>query len=412
MSIVSLFTNTLKKAMKARETEVKEHARSDGLLGPTNQDAAGSFTPLRPAPTPDDQFGPEALDLKIAAEPDSVTTPVVGEQTKDGDILVKIGDVIREDDPQPEVRSSPAVDSATAAEPEPSLTEPAPELTETTTVYKVESPFGQKLEFPTDHKIEGGSDLKDEWPLDLKLKDALEQKLGLPVDQKLEVPFDHKVELPPEIGETAGVSGPIIDIRGGVDSGSGFPTKASDGPTSFVSSDPEEGGEINRYSADPEEGGEFTRASADPEEGGEFTGGRLPLRDFGGDPFKIEIEDLAAIPESPSSPPGVPVPYPNISAAAADGDESGLTELARKAGEGQKDYLVVKLNEVIVTRDTSGELPGDDDDLPDSTILDLKPEATVAELRPGLAGFGGDELGLKLGLEIDDDIDDDIDDGV
>lgn len=52
MSLIKTFVDAFKKASTAKTDGALEHARSDGVLGPTTGDAAGSFTPLRPAPAP------------------------------------------------------------------------------------------------------------------------------------------------------------------------------------------------------------------------------------------------------------------------------------------------------------------------------------------------------------------------
>ena len=76
MSLVNIFVDAFKKAAgKKPEVDAKEEARSSGLLGPTTEGAGGSFTPLRPAPTPDDgeQLGGELKveGIAVAADPDA-----------------------------------------------------------------------------------------------------------------------------------------------------------------------------------------------------------------------------------------------------------------------------------------------------------------------------------------------------
>ena len=112
------------------------------------------------------------------------------------------------------------------------------------------------------------------------------------------------------------------------------------------------------------EGLDLSVASSDPEEGGEVFGNIA--RKAGGDQqeyFKVQIEDvLVSSPETPAMPPGVQVPYPNLEDPAADGGDGAADFLARKAGGKQEEYLTVKMEDILVTRDapTGGE-PSDGD---------------------------------------------------
>jgi hypothetical protein len=280
---------------------------------------------------------------------------------------------------------------------------------------------------------------------------------------------------------------------------------AGAGP-SIASSDPEEGGEVvTRLRSPLEAKGENSGILEDPDAGGEVVSRlRSPLEvrgessgiledpDAGGEvfskvKFKIESADLKfgeykvepdyklegdwkvedgikfeGRPGLPASPPGAPVPYPNVD---RDGDDLAES-LARKAGEGQKDFFKVKMEEVMVTSartggepldeqegeaavsreafdgikgesqdkghtgemafarrtevkdahdrfsDTKADTPpkppaqliDDDDDFESSSLLDLKPEPDVKEMLPGLAGELPDDA--ELDFDLDDDLED------
>jgi hypothetical protein len=47
MSLASIFKDAFDKVAARRRKDALEHARSDGLLGPTNQNAQGSFDPIK-----------------------------------------------------------------------------------------------------------------------------------------------------------------------------------------------------------------------------------------------------------------------------------------------------------------------------------------------------------------------------
>ncbi|MBE0609503.1 MAG: hypothetical protein IH609_08995 [Dehalococcoidia bacterium] len=70
MSIFKAFVDAFKKASTAKTPDALEHARSDGVLGPTTGDAAGSFEPLRPAPgvPPGGSAAPGAEDIKTTGD--------------------------------------------------------------------------------------------------------------------------------------------------------------------------------------------------------------------------------------------------------------------------------------------------------------------------------------------------------
>ena len=257
------------------------------------------------------------------------------------------------------------------------------------------------------------------------------------------------------------------------------------------SSDPEEGGEVSERFRPPTglkaEGVLPTLQSSDPEEGGEVSPGEMLRRRVGGDDlFKVKMEEvLVSSPSGPAAPGGSPIPYPLAEgstgdggaeapalgkmkiphkiedapgssssanqAVVSDGEGSGAADsLARKAGEGQKDFLKVGTQETVASRQASGGVAGestdrdhklaetvggsraevkdshdrfastradtpskpaaplmDDDDLESSTLLDLKPAPAVKEMLPGLASqVPGD---LAAGIHPDLDADSDMD---
>lgn len=71
MGLIQTFLNAFNKGREDAEAkaaaEAKEHARSDGLLGPTHSGAGGSFDPMRPAPEPESGDRVEPGDLSVAS---------------------------------------------------------------------------------------------------------------------------------------------------------------------------------------------------------------------------------------------------------------------------------------------------------------------------------------------------------
>ena len=47
MSLASIVKDVLDKVAARRRKDALEHARNDGVLGPTNQNAQGSFDPIK-----------------------------------------------------------------------------------------------------------------------------------------------------------------------------------------------------------------------------------------------------------------------------------------------------------------------------------------------------------------------------
>jgi hypothetical protein len=47
MSLASIFKDAFDKVAARRRKDALEHARSDGVLGPTNQNAQGAFDPIK-----------------------------------------------------------------------------------------------------------------------------------------------------------------------------------------------------------------------------------------------------------------------------------------------------------------------------------------------------------------------------
>ena len=47
MSLGSIFKDVFEKVAAGRRKDALEHARNDGVLGPTNQNAQGSFDPIK-----------------------------------------------------------------------------------------------------------------------------------------------------------------------------------------------------------------------------------------------------------------------------------------------------------------------------------------------------------------------------
>ncbi len=185
-----------------------------------------------------------------------------------------------------------------------------------------------------------------------------------------------------------------------------------DGAT--LTEDPDAGGEVAVSSVAPPLSG-VALQSSDPEEGGEVAGGD----------FNIKLEEVVPPPVSPS---GVPIPYP-IADDASDGGSSLADALARKAGEGQKDYLAVKMDDVLVSsRETTAtgrtevrdshdrhanveaEAADRDDDPDSSTLLSLEASPGLRLVRSGLAGTPSTDLDLDLVDDADADLDDDQDD--
>ena len=149
--------------------------------------------------------------------------------------------------------------------------------------------------------------------------------------------------------------------------------------------------------------------------------------------FDVKIEEVF---KPGATPPGIPLPYPDTS--AGDGDEGALGELARKAGKGQQEFLVVKMNEVQVSGvqqapapdgashpgvgeahdfasldvdDSAGDSDfGDgDDNFESSTLLPLEPDTDAHEMLPGLAGDISDSLDVDVDFDVDGDPDADTD---
>ena len=173
-----------------------------------------------------------------------------------------------------------------------------------------------------------------------------------------------------------------------------------DSEPTLQSSDPEEGGEIARlrrpsgYIGETEKNLELS--SSDPEEGGEvfkdvkykiepaylkFGDQKAELEykpegDFkgeGGIKFegaKFDDTFRAETLAPPAAPGGVPLPYPNVDEGALVDDGGIVDAIGRKAGEGQKDFLAVKVQDVVVSSLGEGADPTDSPEADDDGLAD------------------------------------------
>jgi hypothetical protein len=137
-----------------------------------------------------------------------------------------------------------------------------------------------------------------------------------------------------------------------------------------ASSDPEEGGEVFKdvkYKIEPaylKFGDQKAELEYKPEgdfkgEGGiKFEGAKFD------DTFRAET--LAP----PAAPGGVPLPYPNVDEGALVDDGGIVDAIGRKAGEGQKDFLAVKVQDVVVSSLGEGADPTDSPEADDDGLAD------------------------------------------
>jgi hypothetical protein len=74
MGLIQTFLNAFKKgqedAAAKNRADALEHARSDGLLGPTNESAGGAFDPQRPAPEPQSGDRVDPGNLSVEGDPE------------------------------------------------------------------------------------------------------------------------------------------------------------------------------------------------------------------------------------------------------------------------------------------------------------------------------------------------------
>lgn len=545
MSLIKTFVDAFKKASARKEPNALEHARSDGHLGPTTGDAAGSFEPLPPPGS-----GSSGIPSIHGVEPPADSTPIVrppsepsppnepGEQgpveggggggtptppsapfnpvevvfkqagggSAPRDLKIEDSPVVEDPDAGGEVADRKAdIDSAFvrrlrfSPDTEPSVQSSDPEEGgevagggsglergipeghvpgELTTVpnASVDLPLADGVEQLV--SAESGSEQRRG-----NLLTQVEQEGGTPPADR-EAPADEDSEGEGELVSLGdGRGSQLSDERGaGLLGGlklEGDYKVAGAGP-SIASSDPEEGGEVfSRLGPRPPVGAEIPAGSIleDPDAGGEVFSKvefKIESADLKFGEYKVEpdykpegdwkVEDGIKFEGlgSPASPPGSPIPYPNV-----EGDGDALAEsLARKAGGAQQEFFKVKMEEVMVTsartgsepldeqageapvtreafdgikgesqdKDHTGEMAfarrtevkdahdrfsdtkpdtppkppaqliDDDDDFESSSLLDLKPEPDVKEMLPGLAGELPDDA--ELDFDLDDDLDD------
>lgn len=401
MSLIKTFMDAFKKASTPKDAGALEHARSDGLLGPTSEAAAGSFEPIGGGSKPG---GGGAIPSNEQPPSGGTDGPNGGQQAP----------------------STPTISDGGPIEGGSGGTSTPPS-----------APFDPVgVRFPN-QKLElegGGLDSKGLKIEEIKLSGLADAPVAPPEAPLTEVA--QPVEARDVFAKIGDVKGESVDDRIREMPGSGSDTLGS--------SDPEEGGEVSSAARGRISDFQFTHQvdKASPALAAETHGVPGGTSQIGSN-FDVKIEEVM----TPSGPGGIPVPYPN--ADGSEGDGEGAAEwLARKAGKGQQEFLQVKMQEAFITReapagnpaDGAGEHPAsalgsrtevkdahdrmaefedddfDDDDLldaddePSSTLLDLKPDTDSVEMLPGLAGELPDDLVIDdLDFDADADVDADTD---
>ncbi|MEP6870884.1 MAG: hypothetical protein ABI939_03440 [Anaerolineaceae bacterium] len=439
MSLIKVFTDAFKKAAGSKP-DATELARSQGgSLGSVPASEGGSFTPLRPAPTP--LGGAQSGDLSGLRNPPGSLKVEGVHQTGLASSDPQEGGEITGLRPPGSLKVE-GVNTSPLASSDPQEGGEVTGLRRPPTGLKVEGV--RETGLASSDPQEGG--------------EVTARRLHTVRGEHLKEATITVREAPDADGEVTGLRRPPTGLK-----------LEGTRETGLASSDPQEGGEVTGLRQPP---------TGLKVEGVNPTGGGPPASS---DHFDIKMEHVVDT-QTPAAPAGTPIPYPNTANAPHDipivhytdkSSPSLMDSASRKAGGDQKEFLKVEMKEAVITRDApsvvdrestqtdhKGEIslvergssphsgvpqPGEhpasplladksdvhdshdrlanlgvghsdklpvgapvlDDHFESSTLLNLKPSSGPPAMLPGLAGHLPDSLDLHLDPHADVDADND-----